>query len=94
MAVELLEALAADFLEYKHLVSLDSVIENRSLDNGSIHIGSSDLHVSVICDEKHLGELHISTFGIGEPMHKDFISSLDFELLACNFNYCVHLKLV
>ena len=94
MAVEGLEALAADLLEDDDLVSLHGIIEHCSLDYRSLNIRSSDLHLRIVCNEKHLGELHISTLGIGKPMHKDFISSFNLELLACNFNYCVHLKLL
>ncbi len=94
MTVELLEALAADLLEYENLVSLCIVIENGSLDYCALHVRSSDLHVTLVGYEKHLLELHVSTFGIGKPLHKDFISSLNFELLACNVYDCVHLKLV
>ena len=90
MAVELLEALAADLLEYKNLVSLCVVIENGGLDHCALYIRSSDLHVTLSGDKKNLLELHISTFGISEPLHKDFITSLYFKLLACNFNDCVH----
>ena len=92
MDIELLEALAADLLEYKHLVGLCIVIENGSLDNGSLYIRSSDLHGLSVSDEEHLVELYISTLGIGEPLHKDFVASLNFKLLACNVYDCVHLK--
>lgn len=90
MSVEFLETLTADLLEYKHLVGLDIILEHSSLYNCTINIGSSNLDVGIICHEKDFGELHISTFGIGKPMHKDLISSFYLELLACNFNYCVH----
>ena len=65
------------------------------LDHGALHIGSSDLHGGIICDEKDLAELYISTLGIGEPLHKDLVASLYFKLLACNVYDCVHrVKLV
>ena len=90
MAVELLEALAADLLEYKNLVSLDIVIENGSLHDCALYVGSSNLDIGTLGYEKHLAELHISTFGVGKPLHKDFVASLNFKLLACNFYDCVH----
>ncbi len=90
MTIELLEALAADLLEYKHLIGFCIVIENGSLDNGSLYIRSSDLHGLTVGDEKHLVELYVSTLGIGKPLHKDFVASLNFELLACNVYDCVH----
>ena len=95
MTVELLEALAANLLEYKNLVSLYIIFENSSLHDCALNIRSSDLNSLSVSDEKHLAELNISTLGIGEPLHKDFVASLYFELLACNVNDCVHLlKLV
>lgn len=93
MTIELLEALTAYLLEDKNLVGLGLIIEHCSLDYRSVHIGSTDLDIRVVRDEKDLPELHISTLGIGKPLHKDFISSLYLELLACNFYDCVHLKL-
>lgn len=93
MTVELLEALAADFLEDKHLVRLHLIVQYGSLDHRSINIRSSDLYRSVVSHEEDLLELHISTLGIGKPLHKDFVASLNLELLACNVYDCVHLKL-
>ncbi len=93
MAVEGLEALAANLLEDDNLVCLDGIVEYGSLYDCSFNVWSPYLHVAVIVDEKHLLELHISTFGIGKPLHKDLTSGLYLELLACNFYDCVHLKL-
>ena len=90
MAVALLEALAADLLEDKHLVSLDIIFEDGGLDHGALHVRSTHLHLRAFSDEKDLGELHISTFGIGEPLHKDLVASFHFKLLACNVYDCVH----
>jgi len=90
MAVELLETLAADLLEDEDLVGLCFVIEYGSLYDGSLHIRSSDLDCLAVGYEQHLAELYVSTFGIGEPLHKDFVASLYFKLLACNFYDCVH----
>lgn len=91
MTIEGLEALAADLLENKHLVSLCIVIQNGSLDYGSLYIRSSDLDGLSVGDEEDLAELNISTFGVGEPLHKDFVASLYFKLLACDVYNCVHL---
>ena len=90
MAVELLEALAADLLEHDDLVGLRFVIEDCGLHDGTFHIGSSHLHGISVGDEENLGEIYISTLGIGEPLHKDFVASLYFKLLACNVYDCVH----
>ena len=90
MAIELLEALATDLLENENLVRLCIVIEYGSLHNGTFNIRSSDLHCFAVCDEEHFAELYFSTFGIGEPLHKDFVASFYFKLLACNVNDCVH----
>ena len=90
MSVALLEALAADLLEDKHLVCPCSIIEDGCLYNGTLYIGSSDLYGSLVLNEKDLVELNISTFGLRESLDKDFISSFYFELLACNVYDCVH----
>ena len=90
MTVELLEALAADLLEHEDLVGLRIVVQDGSLNNGSLYIRSSDFHSLSVCDEKHFAELYISTLGIGKPLHKDFVASLYFKLLACNVYDCVH----
>ena len=94
VAIEFLEALATDLLENDHLVSLYVIFENGGLYDCALYIGSTDLHCCIICNEEDLLELHISTFGIGKPLHKDFISSFYLELLACNVNDCVHNKLL
>ena len=94
MSVAFVEAFATDFLEYQNFVSSDIICENSSLYDCALYIRSSDLHVTLAGDKKNLLELHISTFGISEPLHKDFVSSFNLELLACNVYDCVHLKLV
>ena len=90
MTVELLEALAADLLEYKDLVCLGLIVQDGGLDYCALYIGSSYLHGLPVCDEEDLAELYISTFGIGEPLHKDFVTSFYLKLLACNVYDCVH----
>ena len=90
MTVELLIALTTDLLEHEDFVSLDFVIENGGLHDSTINIGSSNLDSLIISDEKDLGELDISTFGFRESLNKDFVASLNFELLACNVYDCVH----
>ena len=92
MAVQGLEALAADLLENKNLVSFHIIIEDGGLDHGTLYIGSAHLDSRVIRDKEDLLELHISTLGIGEPLHKDFVASLNFKLMACNVYDCEHLK--
>ncbi len=61
MTVELLEALATDLLEHEDLVGLGVVIQNGSLNNGSLYIRSSDLDGLSVGDEEYLVELYIST---------------------------------
>ena len=92
MAVALLEALAADLLEDKNLVSLCIIINNSSLNHCTLYVRSSNLDVSVISDEEHLVELYSSTIRSREAVYEDFITSFYFELLACNVNDCVHYK--
>ena len=92
MTIALLEALAADLLEYKHLVCPCLVVNDCCLDNCAFYIGSSDLYVSLVVNEKNLVELNVSTFGLRKSLDKDFISSFYLELLACNVYDCVHKK--
>ena len=90
MAIELLEAFTADFLEHQNLVCLYIVIEDCGLYHCSVDVGSTDFDSSVVLDEKHLVKFYISIFGLRKALDKDFVSSFDLELLACNVYNCVH----
>ena len=90
MTVELLEALAANLLEYEHLVCLGTVINDSCLDNGTLYIGGSDTDLTLIIDEEDLVKHYICTVCSREAVAKDFFSSFYLELLACNVNDCVH----
>lgn len=90
MTIELLEALATDLLEYKHLVSLYLVIEDSSLDNSALHIGSTHFESALVLDQQHFAELHDLAFGLGKSLNENLVASLNFELLACNIYNCVH----
>ena len=90
MAIALLEALATDLLEDKNLVSLYLIVQNCSLYYSTFNIRSSDLYSLSVSDEKNFSELHSSTFFSRKAVYEDFISSFNFELLACNVNDCVH----
>ena len=91
VAVQFLEALAADLLENENLVSPCIVIEHCCLHNCTFEIRSSYPYVIVAADEKDLSELHGFTFGLRKPLNKEFITSLNFKLLACDVYNCVHL---
>ena len=90
MAIALLEALSADLLEYKYLVSLGVIINNSSLYYCTLYVRSSNLYSCTVSDEKHLVELYISTIRSREAVYEDFVASFNLELLACNVNDCVH----
>jgi len=90
MSVALLEALAADLLEYEDLVSLCIVINNCSLGHSTINIRSTDLDTCLRINEEYLVELYSSTILSREAVDEDFIASFNLELLACNFYDCVH----
>ena len=92
VTVALLEALAADLLEYEDLVSPYIISENGSLYACALNIRSTYLDLSVVLYEEHLGELHSSTFCIRKTVAEDFVASFYFELLAGNFYDCVHYK--
>ncbi len=92
MAIALLEALSADLLEYKYLVSLGVIINNSSLYYCTLYVRSSNLYSCIVSDEKHFVELYISTIRSREAVYEDFVASFNLELLACNVNDCVHYK--
>ena len=90
MTVQGLEALATDLLEYEDFVCFCIVVQDGGLYYGTFYIGSTNLYGVSVSDEEHLGELYISTFGLGKPLHKDLFTSLYLKLLACNVYDCVH----
>ena len=92
MAIELLESLATDFLEYEHLVTFHHFLEDSGFDDGAVNVRRADLHGALVVNEEYLVELYGSILGSTEALHEDFLSSFYFKLLACNFNDCVHTK--
>lgn len=90
MSVAFLETLATDLLEYEDLISPCIVCENGCLDGNALHIGSADLHLTLVVEKKDFVELHISTFCFREAVAEDFIASFYFKLLTCNIYDCVH----
>ena len=92
MTVALLEALAADLLEYEDLVSPYIISEYGSLNASALNIRSTYLNITLILYEEDLGELHCSTFCIRKTVAEDFVASFNLELLAGNFYDCVHYK--
>ena len=92
VTVALLEALAADLLEYEDLVSPDVISEYGSLNASALNIRSTYLNITLIFYEEDLGELHSSTFCIRKTVAEDLVASFHFELLAGNFYDCVHYK--
>ena len=91
VSVALLESLVCNLLENKNLVSPASVIKYRRLNDCTLDVRSSDLHLALVVNEKHLVELNSSTFGLRKSLDKDLGASLYFELLACDVYDCVHL---
>ncbi len=95
MAVQLLESFTTDFLENKYFLCLGLVIEDGSLDNSTLNVRSTDLDCTLILNEEHLVEFYFSTLASLESVDKDFHSSFNFKLLACNVYDCVHsIKLI
>ena len=90
MSVEFLETLAANLLEYDDLVGLCVIIKYGSLYEGALDVRSSNLNLSLFVDEENFVKLHSFTFGLRKSLHKDFVASLNFKLLACNVYDCVH----
>ena len=92
MAIEFLETLATDFLEYKHLVTFNQLIEDGGFDDSAFNIGRADLYGTLVVNEEDLVELDSGILGSTEALHEDLFSSFNLELLACNFYDCVHTK--
>ena len=92
MTIELLEALATDLLEDNHLVCPCGVVQDGGLHHCTLDVGSADLDGLSVSDEKHLAELDGVAVVLGKTVDENFISSLNFELLACNVYDCVHKK--
>ena len=57
MAVELLESFATDLLEYQYFLCLGVIIEHGSLHYCALYVRGSDLHLTLIVEEKYLVEL-------------------------------------
>jgi hypothetical protein len=81
-----------DLLEDKHLVSRSLIIEDGGLHNGAFHIRITELNLPFGVNQQDFVELNGLIFRRGKAVAEDLFSSLDFELLACNVNNCVHKK--
>ena len=92
MAIALLEALATDFLEYEYLVSLYIVSEDGSLDNCTLHVRITELNLPVGVNQQNLVELDGGILCGRKAVAENLVASLDFELLSCNINNCLHKK--
>ena len=90
MSVAFLESLVGNLLEHKNLVCTRFIIDDGSLDDGAFHVRGTNLYLSLVFEEENLVELHVGAFGLGESLNEDFVASLYFELLACNFYDCEH----
>jgi len=90
VAIELLESFATDLLENKHLLSLDIVVKNGCLYNGSLDVRCSYGYRSFLVEKKHLVKLYGLVLLLREAVYEDLLSCLNLELLACNVYDCVH----
>ena len=90
MAIERLVSFATDFLEYEYLLGLGVVIDDGSLDTGTLYIGGSDLDRTIFVDEQDLVESNSLSVLRLETIHEDLHASLNLKLLACNVYDCVH----
>ena len=90
MAIERLETLATDFLEYEHFLGFGVIVHDGSGNLCALHIRSADNHFALIVHEEDLVELYgFSVLGL-EAVYEDIHASLYFKLLACNVYDCVH----
>ena len=90
MAIELLEALATDLLEYEHLVSLRLVIENGGLHDGTLNVRITELDLPFGVNQQDFVEFNGLILRCREAVHEDLVTGFNLELLACNVNNCVH----
>jgi len=90
MAIQRLETLATNFLEYEHFLGFGVIVQDGGGYLCSLHVRSADLYFALIVHEEHLVELHgFSVLG-REAVDEDIHASFYFKLLACNVNNCVH----
>ena len=91
MAVHLLIAFAADFLEDEHFLAFQ-MFHYGSFDAGAIDIGLTNSYVTIIVLEHHGVKRDLATFLILKTVDEDLLILGDLELLSCDFYYCVHYK--
>ena len=92
VAVQFLEALAADLLENEHLVCLYIVCEHGCLNNSAFNIGSTDFDLALDIDEEHFVKLYFCIFSLRKTGNENLVSGLYLELATCNVYNCVHKK--
>ena len=90
MAVQLLEALATDFLENQYFLCFDIIGKHSGLYGCALDVRGSHLDVAAIVNEEDLVEFHCLIFLRGKAIYENLSASLYLKLLACNVNDCVH----
>ena len=82
MAIELLEALATDFLEDEHFVSLGLIIENRSLHDSALHIRITELDLPFGVNQQNLVELDGLIFRRGKATVSSFAAERRLQKIS------------
>ena len=90
MSGHLLITFTTLLLENKDFLSSASIIEDSSLDYGSVHIRSADLDRSVRIHEQDFVKNQRRALLLRKAVYKNLHASLNLKLLACNLYYCVH----
>ena len=89
MAVHLLIALAADFLEDQHLLTLQ-VFQHGGLYVCAGDVGLSNLNVAVIVFKHHGVKRNLAALFVLKTVDENLLILCDLELLSCDFYDCVH----
>ena len=91
VAIELAIALATLLVEDEHLVALDERADHFGHHFGTLHGGSTHLHLAVGVDEQHFLKFNSLT-GLStlDVVHIELLLLLSLELLTVNLYDCVH----
>ena len=90
MSSQLLVSFTTFLLENQNFLSSASIIEDSSLDYGSLNIRGTYLDSSVRIYKQNLIKLNGSTFVSRKAVDKDLHTSFNFKLVSGNIYDCVH----
>ena len=90
-ADELVEALATDLVEHLDLLTAKFYLRDFEDNLCTLDSGGADGDDTIVVDEEHtVAHYLIANLCACDVQHTDLLIGLDVELLALNFNNCVH----